>query len=127
VSLPPNKADSSRASVDNAYLSLIGAGISLLLLRFALMMAGRMSLSLRSCLALILDVWASFMLIWIMLDGLDWTTYISVFAFCVVMPACLELSVLTQQSMRSVLVSPSASDPTFKTLYYKYIKGRTKD
>ena len=79
----------AHSSADSQYLSLLGAGLGLLVLRLLLLPGVFSSLSLGSCLELVLDSLAAFFIAWIVLDGLAWTTYLFVFGFCVVLPLLL--------------------------------------
>ena len=76
---------------DDQYLALLGAGLTLLVLRLLLLPGVFATLSLGAGLELVLDCLAVFFVAWIVLDGLAWTTYLFVFGFCVVLPLLMQL------------------------------------
>lgn len=126
VTIPPSQIG-NYGDIDYTYLSMIGAGIGLLTLRMLLMFLDHAHVSARGCLELFVDCWASFMLAWIVLDGLSWTTYIPIFAFCVAAPAAADICSLLLRLPRKVFVHANPPEPLLKRLYYRFIKHKTKD
>jgi hypothetical protein len=106
ASLPFSARDQHQL-VDASYLGLLGLGVALLCLRLLLMFGSHHELTAASCVQLFLDTWAAFFLAWTVLDGLVWTSYISVFVFCVLLPLLMEAPGYMRRTLRRSFVQPS--------------------
>lgn len=76
-----SKEDFSR--IDRAYTGLIGFGLILLLFEMVMLLVSSRKVSLFGAVKLFLDMVACFFISWTILDGLEWTTYVYIFVFCV--------------------------------------------
>ena len=124
VSIPLNRRNTYHA-VDSAYVSLISGGIAILSLRILLLMLLGSSLgelSLFTCLELMLDSWASFWLAWMVLDGLDWTSYIPLFVFCVLLPLLFVIFSALRTLLRNVFVNTHPKEPLLRRLFYRFFR-----
>jgi hypothetical protein len=80
------KATATRADyneIEGSYLSLISFGLISLALEMLMTMIAPHHITLFGTLKLFLDVVATFFIAWIILDGLEWLTYVYIFVFCV--------------------------------------------
>lgn len=80
------KASANRSDYDTinrSYTGLISVGIIALLFEMVMTTASTKRVSLFGAIKLFMDLVACFFISWIILDGLDWRTYIYIFVFCV--------------------------------------------
>lgn len=80
------KASANRSDYDTinrSYTGLISVGIIALVFEMIMTTASTKRVSLFGAIKLFMDLVACFFISWIILDGLDWRTYIYIFVFCV--------------------------------------------
>lgn len=65
------------------FTGVIAFGLTLLCIRGIVILSDLQILSLRTLISLIADSLSSFVITWIIIDGLDWKTYIFIVVFCV--------------------------------------------
>lgn len=123
ASVPVHRLQSAShyRAADESYLALLGVALLLHCLRFLLALVSFSPLSLYLCLELLLDVCGGFMVVWIIIDGLEWTAYASVFVLCVALPALLASSRFALRIVRRMRLfkEPNPSDPLLKRIYYR--------
>ncbi len=83
VTLGPNYSKNNFDSTKAGYQTVISLGIILLLLQGFLVFLDQGKLRFKDVFALGCDLSAIFFILWIILDGLGWDTYIYIFSFCV--------------------------------------------
>ncbi len=69
-------------NIENQYDGLISFGLFLIVAEFVVFAYNHGTKSFSSAIHLLLDIIASFFIAWIILDGLDWRTYIYILSFC---------------------------------------------
>lgn len=80
------KASASRnefKEINSAYVGIISFALISLILEMIMLLLAPKRVSLFSAIKLFLDVIGSFFIAWIILDGLEWLTYVYIFVFCV--------------------------------------------
>jgi len=82
VSLSSNFSTHDYVVSRKKLISLIAFGFSMLSINFIFLIAEINLLSLRTVFNFTADCIATFFLIWMIIDGLDWRTYIYVVLFC---------------------------------------------
>jgi hypothetical protein len=90
--------------VRQQYTGLISTGLCVLIVQFYLIASSTNELSIGTTLNLLLDVIACFLIVWIIIDGLDWRTYIYVLVFCVILPALWNVLSIVRFRMKNVWV-----------------------
>lgn len=76
-----SKEDFSR--INRAYTGLIAFGLILLVFEMIMLTIASRKITLFGAVKLFLDIVACFFISWTILDGLEWTTYVYIFVFCV--------------------------------------------
>ena len=70
-------------SINNSYLALISFGLIFLAIEMLMFLMAPHHISLFEALKLFMDMVGCFFIAWIILDGLEWLTYVYIFVFCV--------------------------------------------
>lgn len=83
ITLKASANRSDYSTIDRSYTGLIAMGIIALIFEMIMTTASTKRVSLFGAIKLFLDVVACFFISWIILDGLEWRTYIYIFVFCV--------------------------------------------
>lgn len=84
VTLPPPSllANAQYKADDISYTGFLSVGLIFLFIE-VFYLGFEVQITIWSCLHLFLDFCANLFLVWIILDGLTWTSYIYIFVFCV--------------------------------------------
>lgn len=91
VSMYDYTSDHEYKIMNQQYTGLISFGIILLIFQTLVLLFNPDEINLGTMLHLGADLSACFWISWIILDGLDWKTYVYIFVFCVVAPAIFDL------------------------------------
>ncbi len=84
--------DAEYITANNSYMTLLGFGIAFVLFKLACFLSSNLAVvTLASVMHLALDLVGIFFSMWIILDGLAWTTYSLVWLFCLLFPAIYDL------------------------------------
>jgi hypothetical protein len=83
VGLKPGFSLSQYRQVESQFEGIISFGIVSLIFEIIMIMLAPHSISLFDTIKLFLDLLASFIIVWMVLDGLHWRTYIFVLVICV--------------------------------------------
>ena len=83
VGLKPGFTLTQYQQVESQFNGLISFGIVSLIFEIIMIMLAPHQISLFDAIKLFLDVLATFIIAWIVLDGLHWKTYIFILVFCV--------------------------------------------
>jgi hypothetical protein len=83
VTLRASASKSDYDKIESSYLGLISFGLILLLVEMLMDVAAPRNVSLFGAIKLFLNIVGSFFVAWIILDGLEWLTYVYIFVFCV--------------------------------------------
>lgn len=83
VTLKPNYSNSKFESTKSGYQTVISLGIILLSLETLLVYLDQGHLRFKDVFSFGCDVSATFFILWMILDGLGWDTYVYIFSFCV--------------------------------------------
>lgn len=83
VTLKPNYSNDEYLRKEASYETVISLGIILLSLQGAMLFFDQGKLRLKDVFGIASDLAAAFFILWIILDGLGWDTYIYIFSFCV--------------------------------------------
>lgn len=100
-------ADFSRhqyTSTRRRFEGLLATGLILLALQFVLIGTSTNERTFAGTLNLLLDAIAAFFLIWMILDGLSWHTYIYILTFCVIVPTMWNLFTRIRFAVKNVWV-----------------------
>jgi len=104
--------------MNQQYLGLIGFGLIALVFQMLFLSFAPDQITLATMLHLGADCAACFWISWIVLDGLDWRTYVYIFVFCVVLPVLMDLAALTINILRKPNVSWRKSEGALVKTYY---------
>lgn len=104
--------------IDTQYTGLMSFGLIALLAQTAMLLTAPDTIELGSMLHLAADCAACFWISWIILDGLDWRTYIYIFVFCVVLPLTYDILVLLQSLLQKKWTSWRKPESLAVTIYY---------
>lgn len=83
VTLKPNYSNTKFESTKSGYQTVISLGIILLSLETLLVYLDQGHLRFKDVFCFGCDVAATFFILWMILDGLGWDTYVYIFSFCV--------------------------------------------
>jgi hypothetical protein len=83
IILGPDYSDSLYLAQESSYMSVISLGLIFLIFQGLALPFEQNKLHILSVLGCALDLSAIFFIIWIVLDGLAWTTYSYIFCSCV--------------------------------------------
>ncbi len=82
VTLPSDATISDYNTIEESYSGLVAFGLFLIISELVIFSFNYNELTFNSAMHLLLDIIGTFFVLWIMLDGLDWKTYIYVLVFC---------------------------------------------
>lgn len=83
VSLKPKYTRGDYGEAEEAYLGLLGFGVTMLVLRLLFFSFSYHHVTIGTVMQLFMDVLGAFFVAWIAVDGLDWRNYIYILVFCV--------------------------------------------
>lgn len=83
VTLRPNYSQHEYIVVRKTFIAVVSLGCVFLIFRLISLLSDIYSKSLRASVQLVGDIFGSFFILWMILDGLSWKTYVFVFMFCV--------------------------------------------
>lgn len=104
ITLNANFSRGDYHDVRQQYTGLISCGLGVLIAQFYFIGSSTNKLSIGTTLNLLLDAIACFFIAWIILDGLDWRTYIYILVFCVILPALWNVFSIVRFRMKNVWV-----------------------
>lgn len=104
--------------IDSQYTGLVSFGLIALMLQTVFLLSSPDTIVLGSVLHLAADCAACFWISWIILDGLDWQTYIYIFVFCTVLPLVYDIACLLQFLVQKRWTSWKKPQSIFVTIYY---------
>lgn len=70
------------SEIDEIYTGIVGFGLFLIVIELLIFSSSFNGKSFGSAMHLLLDIVSGFFNLWIMMDGLDWRTYIYILVFC---------------------------------------------
>jgi len=91
VAMENYKSDSEFLIANQQYVGMISFSLISLLFQVVVLGLAPDHISLMTMLHLAADCSACFWISWIILDGLDWHTYIYIFVFCVMLPTTWDM------------------------------------
>ena len=106
------------AHYDRQLQLLIGLNFICLAIKSIFFSFYSVNIRLDSCLHLLVDVAASFFLIWIILDGWSWEVFIYLFLFCSLLPAIYDIISFLQIQLQKQFVNSKKPISIAKALWY---------
>ena len=126
VSMADVNNDEEYIVANRSYMFLVGFGIPFLLFELGYFMFNNPStVTFSSAVHLCLDVAAIFMNSWIVLDGLDWHTYIGVWVCCVGLPFLYDIMCLCLQASNHLWIRRHTMG-LFERLYHWWYGKRVE-
>lgn len=120
VTLHSGYTKSDYKEKEDIYVGLVAFGLALLSAQLFMFATSYYQVNIEATLHLVLDVTACFFIAWIVMDGLDWRTYIYILCFCVILPTfgdALRFSLFIQKNFWVGWKSSTSIYATAKRFY----------
>lgn len=107
------------------YRNLIIFGLIFLIIEFISYGLTYETINILCMMHLFLDIVGCFTVSWIILDGLDWRTYIYIFVFCVTVPCFLDLMLFVQYIVSNRWILSNDKKSLAVRFYYNWCVRRS--
>mmetsp|Transcript_3062 Transcript_3062/g.4770 ORF Transcript_3062/g.4770 Transcript_3062/m.4770 type:complete len:323 (-) Transcript_3062:1140-2108(-) len=126
VALKPTSTVHDYEIIDSAYTGLISFGLICITFNIVSSIASTSSISFFGIIQLFLDVVACFFVAWIALDGLEWTTYVYILVFCILVPALGDVLKFGLFINKNIWVNWRNPVPVYQSVYdaFDYCKDK---
>lgn len=124
VAMVDYKSDHEYLIANRQYRNLIIFGLIFLIIEFLSYGFTYETINILCMMHLFLDIVGCFTISWIILDGLDWRTYIYIFVFCVIVPCFFDILLFVQYLISNRWSLTNDKKSVAMRLYYNWCTRR---